>query len=58
MITKEDLREIDDAAWDLRIYLDIMLGYLQNYEGDDHITELTVLTELMYPLAKSITDKF
>ncbi len=58
MITKEDLREIDDAAWDLRIYLDIMLGYLQNYEGDDHITELIVLTELMYPLAKSITDKF
>lgn len=58
MLTKEDLREIDDVAWDLRIYLDIMFGYLQNYEGDDHITELMVLTELMLPLAKTITDKF
>ncbi len=58
MWKEKDIRDVDDSAWKIRIYLDIMLGYLYNFQDENHMTELITLAKLMKRHIKRITNKF
>lgn len=58
MWKEEDLKDLEYAVCNMRIYLDIMLGYLENIQDEKNSIQLITLTNLIYSNLKRITCKF